>query len=162
MKNNCPSLSSSGILAFGLLLSACGGGGSGSTGSIGGPKPQTGPNGILNGASLAAATTHWTATRCGVQVELTTDHGFYSIVVDNKGTTSAGTEQWALGPDPTSIQAGPGTGLAGFFWVSSLGTITGSFASQTFTASVVVKSGSGTSQSLGSCSFTLAQGNLNK
>lgn len=123
------------------------------------PPPQTGPNAILNGASLAAATTHWVSARCNVQVELTSDKGFWSIVLDSSGKTSSGNETWTPGPDPTSVMVGPGTGLGGFFWVSGLGNITGSTSSQTFTANVSVKSVS-TSQGLGNCSFALAQKGL--
>lgn len=123
------------------------------------PLPQTGPNGILNGASHAVATSHWVSARCNVQVELTSDKGFWSIVVDTSGKTSSGSETWTVGPDSASVMVGPGTGLGGFFWVSALGNITGSTSSQTFTANVSVKTVS-TSQSLGNCSFALAQKGL--
>lgn len=53
-----------GLLALGSFLSACGGGSKSS------PAPVVGPNAILNGSSLATATTHWVATACAVQVDL--------------------------------------------------------------------------------------------
>jgi len=142
-----------GLLALGL--SGCGGyGGNNNT-----PPPATGPNAITNGDTLAVATSHWVSAQCNVQVELTSDYGFYSIVVDNSGTKSSGSFTWAIGPDATSVTVGPGSGLGGFFWVSALKDITGSTASQMFSASVTVETQS-TPQSLGSCTFTLMQGNL--
>ena len=146
------------LLALTLFLSGCGGSSSGSMGSNP-PPTQTGPNAILNGVSLAAATSHWVSARCNVQVELTSDKAFWSIVLDNSGKTSSGNETWTVGPDSTSVMVGPGTGLGGFFWVSALGNITGSISSQTFTANVSVKTVSA-SQSLGVCTFTLAQKGL--
>jgi len=150
-------LRSGAILGLGLFLFACGGGGSGTIG--GNQTPQNGPKAIVNGATLAAAANHWVAARCNVQVELTSDYGFYSVVVDSAGNRSAGTETWAVGPDPNSVEVGPGNGLRGFFWVSALKTITGSTGSQSFTANVSVETGS-TAQNLGTCSFVLAQGKL--
>ncbi len=153
-------LRSAGLLGLGLFLFACGGGGSGKIGSSGGNQsPPAGPNAILNGAALASATSHWTSAKCGVQVELTSDNGFYSVVVDSSGKTSSGTEKWAVGPDPNSVTVGPGNGLGGFFWVSALKTITGSTTSQTFSANVSVETGS-TIQSLGVCTFVLVQAKL--
>ena len=150
------------MLAVGSLLSACGGGGNGSTGSIGGNKAQTGPYGILNGTSLTSATSHWVSTTCHVQVELTSDKGAYTIVVDRTGRTSAGTATWTIVSDPTSVGIiSGGGGLGGFYWVSGLTQITGSVASQSFTAGVSVTTNS-TSQSLGTCTFALTPGNLNK
>jgi len=145
---------SAGLLGLGLSLSGCGG----STGSST-PPLTAGPNAVLNGATLATATSHWVSAQCHVQVELTSDNGFYSIVVDGRGTTSSGPEKWALGPDANSVTVGPGAGLGGFFWVSGLKNIAGSTSSQTFTASVTVETGS-TNQSLGNCTFAWAQHNL--
>lgn len=149
-----PLLPATGLLALGLLLSSCGGGGSGAMGS------QSGPYAVSNGATAGAATTHWTAPECGLQIALTNDYGFYSIVVDTSGHTSSGPETWALGTNANSITVGPGVGgLGGFFWVSALGNIAGSTASQSFSASVTVETGS-THQSLGTCTFTLAKRNI--
>lgn len=146
---------SAGLLGLGLFLSACGGSPGGSN-----PLPTAaGPNAILNGATLATATSHWVSAKCGVQVELSSDNGFYSIVLDNSGKASSGPEKWAIGPDSDSVTVGPGTGLGGFYWVSALKNITGSTSSQTFTANVTVETGS-TNQSLGSCTFASAQHNL--
>jgi hypothetical protein len=144
-----------GLFVLSLFLSACGG-------SYGGSNPippTTGPDAILNGATLATATSHWVSAPCNVQVELTSDYGFWSIVIDNSGTKSSGSFTWAVGPDPNSVTVGPGSGLGGFFWVSALKNITGSTSSQMFTANVTVETQS-TPQSLGSCTFTLMQGNL--
>jgi ribose 5-phosphate isomerase len=57
------------------------------------------------------------------------------------------------------VMVGPGTGLSGFFWVSALQNITGSTTAQTFTATTSVRTSS-TSQTLGICTFTLAQKGL--
>jgi hypothetical protein len=94
------------LLAVGLFLSACGGGYGGSN-----PTSPTGPNAVLNGGTLATATSHWVSSQCKVQVELTTDYGFWSIVVDTSGTTSSGSETWAVGPDPNSVTVGRGQAL---------------------------------------------------
>lgn len=146
------------LIWLGLVLSACGG--SSSLGTVNNPVPQTGPNAILNGTALALATSHWVSTDCSVQAELTSNYGFYSVVVDTAGTTSSGPEVWAVGSNPNSITVGPGLGgLVGFFWISALDNITGSTSSQAFTATVVVQTGS-TSQTLGTCAFVLKQGGL--
>jgi hypothetical protein len=144
-----------------LVLSACGGGSGNATGGGGNTMvPQAGPNAVLNGASLATATSHWVSTDCSVQAELTGDHGFYSVVVDSRGTTSSGPEAWTVGSNANSVTVGPGVGgLAGFFWISALDNITGSTSSETFTAGVVVQTGS-TGQSLGTCAFVLKGGAL--
>ena len=140
------------VFAVGLFLSACGGGYGGSN-----PTSPTGPNAVLNGSTLATATSHWASSQCKVQVELTGDYGFWSIVVDSSGTTSSGSETWAVGPDANSVTVGPGSG---FFWVSALTNITGSTSSQTFNAGVTVDDSSNTHQNLGTCSFALQQGKL--
>src|ERR1035437_6143663 len=120
-----------GLLGLGLFLSACGGGGNVGIGSgTGGDTLQTGPNAILNGATLATGTSHWASTQCHVQVQLTSDHGFWSIVVDNTGKTSSGNFLWAVGPNPNSVTVKGGSGLGGFLWVAALGNITGSTSSQ--------------------------------
>jgi hypothetical protein len=151
-----PLLSPVALLWLGLVLSACGGGSGGKNMVV----PQTGPDAILNGAALATATSHWVSTNCSVQAELTSNSGFYSVVVDSAGTTSSGPETWAVGPNANSVTVGPGLGgLVGFFWISALDNITGSTTSQAFTATVVVQTGS-TSQTLGNCSFVLKQGGL--
>jgi hypothetical protein len=144
------------LLGLSLFLSACGGGYGGTNNNS---PPPTGPDEISNGATLATATSHWISAPCKVQVELTGDSGVWSIVVDNSGTTSSGPETWAVGPDPNSLTIGPGSGFGGFFWVSALGNITGSTSSKMFTANVTVETQS-TPQGLGSCTFTLTQGNL--
>jgi hypothetical protein len=148
------------LLALASFLTACGGSSSSSTGISTGPTQQNGPNAVVNGASLAAATSHWVSNSCHVQVELTTDNGFYSVVVDNLGHTSSGPEKWAIGANANSITIGPGnSGLGGFFWVSALGNIAGSTTSQSFTANVSVTTNT-TSQNLGICTFALAQKSL--
>jgi hypothetical protein len=116
-----------GLLGLGLFLSACGGGYGGSN-----PTPPTGPSAILNGATLATATSHWVSAQCNVQVELTSDYGFWSIVVDTSGTKSSGSQTWAVGPDPNSVTVGPGSGLGRFFWVSALRNITGYFLANVY------------------------------
>jgi hypothetical protein len=135
------------------LLSSCGGG-SDQTNAA----PTAGPEAILNGATLAGATSHWVSSGCAVQVELTSDYGFYSMVTSTSGTTTAASETWAVGPDSDSVTVGPAPSLKGAFSVSNLGEIT-RLTSTTFSATVTVVSVA-THQSLGSCTFTLAQQNL--
>lgn len=144
-----------GLIAIGLLVSACGGG----SGTIGGGSHplQTGPTAIFNGASLSSAKSHWKATNCSVQVELTSDSGFYSVVVDKTGKTSSGGGHWLTGPDANSLTTDLSSGLGGFLWVSSLRTITGSTATQAFTANVLVQPNT---QVLSGCTFVLLQGPL--
>lgn len=147
-------LCSAGLLGLGLCLSGCGGG------SMSGPPPlQAGPNAIWNGAALAAASSHWASTQCRVQVEVTSDFGFWSVVVDNSGTTYSASGKWAVGPDSNSLTTNLGTGLVGFYWVSALKNIAGSTSSQAFTADVIVETGS-TPQNLGTCTFVLTQKGL--
>ena len=143
------------LLGLGLFLSVCGGGSGSST-----PLPTTGPDAILNGATLSAATNHWVSTQCRSQVELNGDHTFFSIYVDKSGRMSSGSEKWSVGNDSNSVTVGPGDGgLGGFYWVSSLREISGSTSSKTFTADVSVETGS-TNQTLGSCTFSLMQNGL--
>lgn len=145
-----------GLLSLGLFLSACGGGGNGTIGS-GNQFPQAGPSAIVNGTSLAFAKSHWKSTNCSVQVELSSDYGFYSVVVAKTGTTTSITGHWATGPDANSLTTDISSGLAGSLWVSTLKTITGSTVSQTFTANVTVQPNT---QALGNCIFVLVQGPL--
>lgn len=148
-----PLLRAAVLLGLGLFLSSCGGGSDQSN-----VTPTAGPDAILNGGTLATATSHWVASGCAVQVELTSDYGFYSIVTSTSGTTTAESETWAVGPDANSVTVGPGTSQKGAFSVSNLGEIARS-TSTTFTANVTVVS-LGTHQSLGTCTFTLTQQNL--
>jgi len=143
------------LIALGTFLTSCGAYNAGNPN----PNPATGPDAVINGANLATATTHWVSSDCNVQVELTSDSGFWSIVVDTSGTKSSGSETWAVGPDTDSITIGPGSGLVGFFWVSALTKITGSTTSKAFTADAYVTTQS-TQQNLGICNFTLANGTL--
>ena len=122
------------------------------------PPPSS--QGILNGATHAAATSHWVATSCGVQVELTADGNAWTVVVDTSGTTSSGAEKWTSGTSANSINIGPGSGQGGFFWVSALTNIKGTTVSEAFSADVTVGDGTNTHQDLGTCSFTLQTGPL--
>jgi hypothetical protein len=144
------------MLTFALFIAGCGS--NSSSGSP--PPPTTGPDAILNGSSLSSATNHWVSTSCNIQVELTSDKGFWSIVVDTSGTKSSASEMWAVGPDANSVTVGPGSGVAGFFWVSALTNMAGSTSSQSFTAGVTVDDSTNTHQNLGNCRFTLQQGSL--
>ena len=81
-----------------------------------GRPPTTGlddrPQRYLQRPNLANATSHWVANGCRIQVEITADMGFWSIVLDSAGTTSSDGElQWTLGPNDTSVLAGPVAGL---------------------------------------------------
>lgn len=143
------------LLTSGLLLAACGSynGNSTTTGS-------SGPTAILNGATLATANTHWVSQACNVQVELTADGGFWSIVADISGTTTSMNNTWTIGSTPNNITIGPGSGEASFTWVSSLTNISGSTSSKSFSAGVTTLSGSDIQSNLGSCEFTLSNGGL--
>lgn len=146
-------LRSAGLVALASFLLACGG----NTNSH--PIPLVGPKAILNGTSLSTATSHWVAKPCGVQIELTSDQGFWSVVTDSAGTTSSASTTWVAGADGDSLTVGFSSGLKGFYWVAELTGITGSTPSQQFTANVIVESQS-TPQTLGSCTFVLIQGGL--
>ena len=140
------------LLALSLSLSACGGGGMTVT--------KAGADAVLNGATLATATSHWVASSCKVQAELTSDHGFLSVVTDTAGGTTVGSETWAVGSNSNNVTVGPGFGgESGIFWITALSGISGSTSSATFTANVTVQTGS-TPQSLGTCTFTLTQKGL--
>jgi hypothetical protein len=150
-------LRSAALFTLALTLAGCGGGSGASIAT-----PQTGVNAILNGATLATATSHWASTACRVQVELTSDNGFWSVVVDSSGTTTSAQETWttAAGSDGTTVTIGPGLGLATASWVSYLTGISGSTSSQTFTANVTVRDGTSATYPLGSCTFALIQKGL--
>jgi hypothetical protein len=143
------------VLALSLLLTSC----ASTSQNPNQPVPSS-PTDILNGSSFATADSHWVAQACNVKVELTADGDAWTVVVDTSGTTSSGPEKWTAGPSPGSIEIGPGTGLVNFFWVSALTNIRGSTSSKTFSANVTVEQGTGTTQSLGECSFVLQSGNL--
>jgi len=123
------------------------------------PTPTSGPEAVLNGSTIATATSHWVSTQCRVQVELTSDYGFFSVVVNSAGTTSSGSFIWTPGSQPNSVSVNGSSGLKGFSWVSELLNISGSTSSNAFTADAVVESNA-TPQSLGTCTFALAQGTL--
>jgi len=142
---------SAGLLGLSLCLSACGGGGLTVT--------KSGAEAVLNGATLATATSHWVASTCRVQAELTADNGFLSVVTSPSGTTTQASETWAVGSNPDSVTVGPGIGLEGAYWITALGSISGSTTQESFTANVTVETSS-TPQSLGSCTFTLTQKGL--
>ena len=135
-----------------FVLSGCGGG-SGSHN-----QNNQGPTAILNGSTTAAATNHWAAPNCGVQVELTADGGFLFAVTDISGTTSAGGGGWTASGNNGLTVTGAGSGLGGFTWVSSLTGISGSTSSGSFSAGVTVTDSTNTSQNLGTCSFSLQSG----
>jgi len=138
------------VSAIGCLVS-CGGGSNADSGN------NVGPNAILNGSTLATATTSWTASNCAVKVELTGDGGAKFAVSDESGITSSGTTTWSpLGSDGATIKCG--SGIGGFLCLGSLAHISGSTASQAFTAAVTA-GGSNGSQTL-TCSFSLQNATL--
>jgi hypothetical protein len=138
-----------------LLLTACGGGRSGSNSQV-----SIGPDGILNGSTLASASSHRVSQQCHVQVALTADGGFWSIVIDAGGTTTSMGDTWTVGPSSQSLTAGPGGGASGFTWVSAMTNISGSISSQRFSVGLNTNNGSDVPKSLGTCSFALQQGGL--
>jgi len=136
------------LIVLSCLMAGCGGGNST-------PRNSVGPMAIVTGSSLAAATGYWTAANCRVEVELTADGGFEYSVTDMSGTTSVGFSTWtASGSSGAVINGGT------FFWVSGLANISGSTSSGSFTSSVQVTDETGTSQSLGPCSFKLQSGQI--
>lgn len=116
-----------------------------------------GPALISNGPTLASAGSRWVSTECRVQVELTSDHGFWSIV-DDGGSRSSVTGEWAPGHDSKTIIAHPGSD-PGRLWVSVIRKIDGSTSARTFTAHITVETQS-TTKELGSCTFALMQHGL--
>ena len=139
------------LLSLGLLLSGCGGGST--------QTSQSAVDGIVNGGTLATASSHWTGKTCALQGELTSDHGFLSLVTDTSGNTTVAELTWTAAANGDSVTVSPlnsgGMGAA----ITAISGISGSVASQQFTAGVIVKSGS-TPQNLGSCSFALTKGGL--
>ena len=120
-----------------------------------GQKLTQGPNAVLNGGSIASATSHWVAQACGVQVEITSDGGFYSVVTDTSNTTWSGVGTWTASGANGLVTSG--FGAEGFFWVAELANISGSTSSGAF-AAVTTVDGTGTQQTLGNCMFALQQG----
>lgn len=117
-------------------------------------QPCTGPTNdtaaILNGSTLAAAGSSWTAPNCSsAKLELTGDGGLkYSIA--NGGVLATAQTSWsALGDDGIQVSCG------NVLCITSLTNISGSTCSQTFTAHVSIVS-NGISDNLGECSFSLA------
>jgi hypothetical protein len=143
-------------LALAPLLTSCAGNGQ----SLSQNPPGKTPEDILNGNTLSTADSHWVAQNCSVQVELTADKGAWTVVRDTGGNTSSGSESWTQGSTTDSVDIGPGSGLGGFFWISTLTSIRGSTLSKSFSAGVTVEDSTQTHQSLGSCSFTLQSGGL--
>ena len=139
------------LLGLSLSLSACGGGNM--------TQPQVGPQAILNGNSLKTATSHWSSTKCRSQIELTSDFGFWSVVVNNAGDTYQGVGLWTASVDGDGLTDNLGGGLSGYSWVSALKSIQGSTASQSFTATVITEVND-TPQNLGTCTFTLVSKGL--
>jgi hypothetical protein len=144
---------SAGLLGISLMLSACGGGS---------PPPQQSPvQAVQNGSSLASASSHWVSKSCALQAEIASNDGFLSIVTDTAGDTTTASLTWAAGTNGNSLTVTGSTpgGLQGAFWIASMTSISGSVASQQFTADVTVQT-QDTPQNLGTCSFVLTQGGL--
>jgi hypothetical protein len=107
---------------------------------------------VLNGASLASATSHWVAKQCGLEAELTNDAEFYSVVTDTAGITYSTDGQLAIGPNTNSVTVNSQYGIS----IVSLGNISGSTTSGAFTAIVKVSVNQNV-QTLGTCGFVLVQ-----
>jgi hypothetical protein len=144
-------LRSATLLGLGGLLSACGGGSM--------PPQPTGVNAILNGSTLAKATSHWVSKSCAIQAELTSDHGFLSVVTNTSGDTTTASLTWTPSVSQNSVTVSSLGGEGGTFWITSMSGIGGSVASQQFTAAVTVET-QDTPQNLGNCTFSLTQGGL--
>lgn len=128
------------------LLSSCGGGGETPNAPCTGPTNSTAA--ILNGSTLAAAGSSWTAPSCSsTQIELTADGGFkYSLA--GGGIQATGQTTWsAFGDDGIEMSCGS------VLCLNSVTSITGSKCSQVFTAQVSIVS-NGVSN-VGKCSFSL-------
>jgi hypothetical protein len=115
------------------------------------------PTAISNGSTLASADSRWVSTDCRVQVELTADHGFWSVV-DDAGKRFSGRGRWAANDDPHTVIARPGSDVEALS-VSAITKIDGSTSAQTFTAHVTLNGPSATKE-LGSCAFALVRHGL--
>ena len=140
------------ILAFVTAISNCGGG----VGVNCSQVSSVGPNAVLNGPTLAAATSHWTAQSCGVGVEIAKNGEFWSEVGDISGNHYSGPETWT-GDDANGPTACCAPGIFDFASVTKLQNISGSLCSGKFTAETTVARGS-YEQDLGSCTFSLGSG----
>src|SRR5580692_7459638 len=129
-------------LTLTVVVTACG---SGSGNKV---QNTIGPTAILNGASLAAATSHWGSGPCSVKVELTADGGFISAVTDMSGITYTTSGTWTASGTSDATSNTP---------VNQLTGISGSTASQSFSATQVGVFLS-YQQSTGPCGFALQDG----
>lgn len=143
------------VLVVVAVMAGCGGGSNGNNNG----KSGIGPTAVVNGGTLASATSHWVAQNCALQVEIAQDHGFISVVTDTSGTTTSETLTWTLFAN-TGLTTAGGGGAQGFFWITSMTGMTGSTASGHFSSTVTVMDSSGTSQTLGPCAFSLEPGRL--
>ena len=147
-------LGAAGLLALAvvLTLSACR-----DSGDKSNPSSAAVLDLISNGSTLPLAESRWVSTECRLEVELTRDHGFWSIV-DDSGKRSSIRGRWTEGKDPHSVTIAPGPDVGGF-WVSAISKIDGSISARTFTAQIAIKTRS-TTKDLGSCTFALMQHGL--
>jgi hypothetical protein len=107
----------------------------------------------LNGATFDGINTHWESDTCGVEVELSGDGNFRSLVGDISGDKYGSDGTWTA--SGTSSAAMDGSGIA---WISALTGISGSTASGKFNAGVSVQDRVGDQNSSPSCDFKLFGG----
>jgi hypothetical protein len=117
------------------------------------PQNTVGPAAILNGSTFAAVNTHWESATCGVQIELSGDGNFRSLVGDISGDKFGSNGTWTASGTSSAVMSG--TGIA---WVSALTDINGATASGKFNSGVSVQDRVGDQHSAPSCDFSLYGG----
>lgn len=135
-------------LALGAsFMLGCGGG------TMQPPQNTVGPTAVLNGSTFPAVNTHWESATCGVQIELSGDGNFRSLVGDISGDKFGSDGTWMASGTSSAVMSG--TGIA---WISALTNIKGSTASGKFNSGVSVEDRLGDQHSAPSCDFILFGG----
>jgi hypothetical protein len=152
------------IMAIALFLTACtstgsGSGSSATPSSSSNSNPDAGPQAIINGQTLATASSHWQSTNCGIpiEVELTLgDSGFKSYIRDSNGYSHNATGNWIPSANGASVTIQYPSGTDTTDAVVSMINIAGSTASAGFVAGV----NTGYGVNVPTCVFNLASGSM--
>jgi len=139
-------------LVFALL--SCGGGGGGNNGAN--PAITSGPRAILNGSSLATATSYWISQNCSVKVAVAADGGLKATVTDTSGTTYTSGGTWTAADNNGLTVSESG----GSVYLSRMSNISGSTSAGSFSAGLVFSVQSTGDQNIGPCTFSLQQGSF--